>query len=268
MTEKETSPAFQFYARDWLSSSKVQRMSMTERGVYQTLLAFEWLDGSLPTDMKQLAAMVGMKASQFQRMWSSGALCECFVERDGRFVNERLESERQKQRDFRRRQSDNGSKGGRPKPQAIRNPDDSQKNPGLTQVKARALKTEEEDRSSVQVAGCSEGGLGETDSPPMDRWLYALQNDLYPPHRVTRNARTTHAFFDAMAGFPGGPYAAWSHLQANLTANIASHEWASKGMVPSLEKYLADGLWRNVLPAAPPPSEPRRESSRVPTWAQ
>ena len=105
----ELAPAFQFYARDFLSSSKVQRMSMTERGVYVTLLAFEWLDGTLPADLAHLARLVGMKPSPFERLWVSGALHECFIDRDGRLVNDRLEVELQKQAVFRQRQSVNAS---------------------------------------------------------------------------------------------------------------------------------------------------------------
>jgi uncharacterized protein YdaU (DUF1376 family) len=108
------SPAFQFYPKDFLSSSKVGRMSLTEVGTYILLLSHAWLDGGLPTDTRELAKIVHMNPQRFARMWS-GALSECFVERSGRLVNDRLEIEHRKQLEFRRRQSDHGKKGGRPK---------------------------------------------------------------------------------------------------------------------------------------------------------
>lgn len=115
-TAKSTkSPAFQFYPRDFLSSDNVDRMSMTERGVYITLMSKYWLAGDLPADMSELAGMVRMKTPQFERMWTQGKLHLCFHERGGRLVQPRLEDERRKQKEFQRRQSDNGSKGGRPK---------------------------------------------------------------------------------------------------------------------------------------------------------
>lgn len=115
-TAKSTkSPAFQFYPRDFLSSDNVDRMSMTERGVYITLMSKYWLAGDLPSDMAELAGMVRMKPLQFERMWTTGKLHLCFQERNGRLVQPRLEAERRKQKEFQRRQSDNGSKGGRPK---------------------------------------------------------------------------------------------------------------------------------------------------------
>lgn len=109
------SPAFQFYPKDFLSSSKVGRMSLTERGAYITLLAHCWLDGSLKEDPAILARIVGMKEKQFTRMWCNGPLHECFDAKNGRLTNDRLERERKVQADYRKRQVENGHKGGRPR---------------------------------------------------------------------------------------------------------------------------------------------------------
>lgn len=108
------SPAFQFYPKDFLSSSKVRKMSLTEIGAYTVLLATSWLDGSLPNDLPELARTLGVKEAQFRRMWA-GPLGQCFYEKNGRLLNDRLEDERKKQAEFRRRQGDNGRLGGRPK---------------------------------------------------------------------------------------------------------------------------------------------------------
>lgn len=102
---QSTSPAFQFYPKDFLSSSKVGRMSMTERGVYITLLSHCWLDNGLPDDVSQIAKLAGMKQPQFVRMWA-GPLHECFYAKSGRLHNDRLDRERKKQVEFRRRQTD------------------------------------------------------------------------------------------------------------------------------------------------------------------
>lgn len=112
--KRTTSPAFQFYPKDFLSSSKVMRMSLTERGAYITLLSHCWLDGSLPANVAELARLLGVREPQFARMWK-GPLCECFIEKDGRLTNPRLDDERRKQLDYRRRQSDRGKQGGRPR---------------------------------------------------------------------------------------------------------------------------------------------------------
>jgi uncharacterized protein YdaU (DUF1376 family) len=133
-THSKRSPAFQFYPAEFLASRKVHRMSMTERGVYITLLCQCWLDNGLPTDLDELAEGVEMKPDQFKRMWTNGKgkLSLCFAERGGKLHHDRLDAERKKQSDYRRRQADNGAKGGRPT-KSTGEPDN---NPPLSERKA------------------------------------------------------------------------------------------------------------------------------------
>lgn len=104
------SPAFQFYPRDFLSSRKVDRMSMTERGVYITLLSHCWIDHGLPTDLGELAAACRMKLAQFERIWSRGVLSQCFELRGVRYVNPRLEVEWRVQAEYSRKQREKAEK--------------------------------------------------------------------------------------------------------------------------------------------------------------
>ena len=104
-TAKSTkSPAFQFYPRDFLSSGKVDDMSMTERGIYVTFLSRCWLDEGLPVDVSRLAKIARMKPAQFERLWNASPLRECFYEKGGKLQNERLDKERKGQAEFRRKQ--------------------------------------------------------------------------------------------------------------------------------------------------------------------
>jgi len=138
----ETSPAFQFYPKDFLSSSAVALMSMQERGVYITLLCHCWLDGSLPTDPERLARICGLPLPTFRKCWP--AVSERFVTNDdGHLTNPRLERERHKQSDFRRRQSDNGRRGGRP-----RKLDESQALPAENPTLSSGLSQTEPEKSS------------------------------------------------------------------------------------------------------------------------
>ncbi len=109
-SKSSKSPAFQFYPRDFLSSRKVDRMSMTERGIYITLLAHCWIDRGLPTDMSELAYACRMKADKFERIWTRGVLHQCFELRNDRFVNPRLEVERKVQIDYSRKQKEKADK--------------------------------------------------------------------------------------------------------------------------------------------------------------
>lgn len=242
-TTPHKSPAFQFYVNDYLSSSRVQRMSMTERGVYITLLAYQWSDGSLPADLKHLAQMVGMKPGQFERMWTHGPLVECFTSLEpGRLVNERLEVERQKQAEYRRRQTDNGLKGGRPH----RSQSEPKHNPLVTSGKPRALKTEEEDPSGSS-------SLEKKGAPVFDgQAAFARLTAAYPQHRVQHGQRVQTAFIDAL-----GADTAWAaqfqRMLGQLESHKRSHEWRSKPtFIPNLERWLAEGLWLRQLDEEPP----------------
>lgn len=131
----EKSPAFQFYPKDFLTDERVRLMCHTERGVYITLLCLCWLEHSLPQDLTVLARLVDIPALRFQKLWKN-QLVHCFrIGDDDRLHHKRLDEERAKQDHFRRRQGDNGSKGGRPK-KPTENPEpekvETQKNPSLS----------------------------------------------------------------------------------------------------------------------------------------
>jgi uncharacterized protein YdaU (DUF1376 family) len=105
-SHSKRSPAFQLYPAEFLGSHNVIKMGMTERGCYITLLCRCWLNNGLPTDMAELADYCDMKPDRFERIWKNSRLGRCFVERDGKYHNERLDLERKKQSEYKRRQSD------------------------------------------------------------------------------------------------------------------------------------------------------------------
>lgn len=110
------SPAFQFYPKDFLTDEEQASMTIAEAGVYIRLLCACWNHGSLPADLSRLAKLAGATLAEMRRCWP--AVSVKFLPHpmeDGRLINPRLEREREKQHGFRRRQSDNGKRGGRPK---------------------------------------------------------------------------------------------------------------------------------------------------------
>lgn len=243
-------PAFQFYPRDFLMSPKVRNMKMAERGVYITLLSLCWLDGSLPTTMSELATECRMPTSQFKRLWEHSVVAMCFYEKDGRLYNERLDRERSKQLVYLRRQSDNGSKGGRPK----KNPHETQKEPAgftdVTQSEARALQTEDR---KAQILVSREGGSGETEFHG-DEAIRKLQ-EAYPQNRVTYGPLTEEAFIHQLGAKSGDHAEVFATMLAHLENHKRSHEWRIKGMVPRLYKWLSEGLWRNTMDEDAPVGE-------------
>lgn len=238
ISKRTTSPAFQFYPDAFLSSTKVIAMSMTERGIYITLLCACWMDGSLPADMKSLARMVGMKETQFAKLWPHN-IARCFYEDAGRLVNGRIEVERRKQAEFRRRQTDNGTKGGRPRKGLGFS--------GETQTKARANREREEDVLQV-ASSSSEGSLRGT--PPMDTWARELVSQ-YPAQGRCGWNLVERPLFDALAGQGVDVTVAWGNITAALERHKRSHQWRVKQMIPRLDKWLREGLYLQELPEAP-----------------
>lgn len=88
-------PAFQFYADSWLSSLRVQLMSLEEEGAYIRCLAYCWRHGSIPADPATLCRLIGKGCSTTLATVVAGM----FVagKEPGELVHERLEEERQKQ---------------------------------------------------------------------------------------------------------------------------------------------------------------------------
>src|SRR5215831_704618 len=86
-------PAFQFYAKDWLSSKKIAMMTLEEEGAYIHLLAHCWdsPDCTLPDDDSELAQL-----SRMGERWFNGGsttLRKSFVphpRKPGRLTNLRL----------------------------------------------------------------------------------------------------------------------------------------------------------------------------------
>jgi uncharacterized protein YdaU (DUF1376 family) len=125
-TTSGKAPAFQFYAKDFDTGTRA--LSTEEVGAYIRLLCHQWDKGSIPTSVDRLSMIAGLTVQRMRRVWQQVA--EFFIPGDtqGTLINPRLERERTKQAEYRRRQSDHGKRGGRPKgsdnptPKATPNP--------------------------------------------------------------------------------------------------------------------------------------------------
>ena len=84
-------------------------MSVSERGIYITLLCLCWLEQQLPVDAERLAKMVKLPRGVFAKRWPAVAIC--FTEVDGRLIHKRLDVERRKQETYRTLQSKKGQIG-------------------------------------------------------------------------------------------------------------------------------------------------------------
>jgi uncharacterized protein YdaU (DUF1376 family) len=105
-----TSPAFQFYAQDFLVGTA--EMLPEEVGGYIRLLSYQWVKGGVPTDRRKLMQLTGILDSAvldnvLQKFQPSS-------DNSGLLVNVRLETVRQQQLEHKQKQGNNGSKGGNP----------------------------------------------------------------------------------------------------------------------------------------------------------
>lgn len=109
--QREKPPAFQMYAKEFLSDANQAGMSLQESGAYARLMCYEWNEHGkgLPDDAVRCGYMVGATPAQMRRMWP--ALRGCFVPHqtlEGRIVHPRLEKERAKQQAYRDEQAEKG----------------------------------------------------------------------------------------------------------------------------------------------------------------
>jgi uncharacterized protein YdaU (DUF1376 family) len=93
-------PSFQFYPQDFLADINVQAMTMEERGIYITLLCHCWIEDGLPIEEESRLVDEYFK--------KSSAVAQCFIEKDCKYRNPRLDLEREKQRKWREKCSIGG----------------------------------------------------------------------------------------------------------------------------------------------------------------
>ena len=98
-------PAFQFYAGDYLASSRVQLMTLEEEGAYIRLLCHCWIAGSIPKDPAQIARLVGKGCSTTL----ASKLATMFTVKGDSLTSDKMEEIRQARQEW----IDKCKKGGR-----------------------------------------------------------------------------------------------------------------------------------------------------------
>lgn len=105
------SPAFQIYPAEFLADGNTIVMNTTEIGAYCLLLFVCWRENGLPDNIDELAVLTRMSVKQFQSAWDK-RIQRCFIKReDGRWTHKRLEKERLKQIENRKKRQAAGQKG-------------------------------------------------------------------------------------------------------------------------------------------------------------
>jgi uncharacterized protein YdaU (DUF1376 family) len=119
MTVLGKSPAFQFYPEAFLSDENVQLMDYEERGIYITLLSHCWLEGSIPADPGKIARLLKLGEVDL------APILKCFMESEDdpeRLINSRLDRERTKQFEWRKKCSKGGKASARKRVRVVKQP--------------------------------------------------------------------------------------------------------------------------------------------------
>ena len=179
---KGKSPAFQFYASDFLVDEKVKLMNLQERGAYITLLAHCWIEKSIPQNIEALAILCDIDKIGKEIIWQK--VSKCFYLKDGRLHNRRLQEERAKQRQRSAKMSENAAKQWRtPSRQKL-----CSKNKSL-HSKSYALQSSSSVSSSTSVTTNPptplEGGIEDFGKPSQNgEKPYPLKKELPIPARI------------------------------------------------------------------------------------
>jgi len=109
------SPAFQFYAAEFLADENVVMMSNQEVGCYIKLMAYCWREGSIPSDISKIGKLCGEDGLAMAQLWLSIGCCFSSASTSDRLIHKRLETEREKQEKYRFERSESGKKGAKAK---------------------------------------------------------------------------------------------------------------------------------------------------------
>ena len=107
--KQEPSPAFQFYASDWISDPNRMMMSLEEQGAYILLYSHCWRGHTIPTDMEVLARMCNCSLDKINKIFPK--IKHLFEKKDGYLICLQAEEERREQAINRKRKSLAGKKG-------------------------------------------------------------------------------------------------------------------------------------------------------------
>jgi hypothetical protein len=92
MTER--TPALPFYGKDYYDDERVWLASLAAQGLYIALLWHQWQEGSIPSDVRKVAALVGKPEREVRDLWE-GEVSQFFVQMtDNRLANTHLEKVR------------------------------------------------------------------------------------------------------------------------------------------------------------------------------
>lgn len=109
-------PAFMFYASDFAHDQNVELMDVAEVGAYVRLMCSAWTEGSIPSDLKQIARIAKVSPARMLKLWPAIEICWQPLDGDEtRLVQKRMERVRAEQQAYRDQKVIAGKAGARAK---------------------------------------------------------------------------------------------------------------------------------------------------------
>lgn len=245
---REQRPWFQMYPSDFLSSSKVARMSAEERGVFITIMLRSWTDDGLELDEEDLADELDITVERLREILAGRVGRALYEDEEGRLRSKRLEEERALADAKAKTAAENGRKGGRPRKPKETQPVPEETQPLASGTQSGPSKTQSEVRlSEVRLSPSCEGGSG--GAPPRGvgaRLAKVLERELEPipeqamPLIVRLDRQTREARAESDRGMaPEMGEAAWrrhlAHARRDLPAFAAAVELTEERSAANLQ---------------------------------
>lgn len=260
----QKSPAFQFYPKDFMAGTAT--MSLQEVGAYMRLLCYAWDAGSVPTDPNERARIMVCSKAQERDIWNR--VSKKFTLANDTYLNERMEDERKKQSEYRRRQSDKGKASA-----ATRRQPES--NHGSTTVESRlqpegnsssSSSSSEKDQNTHNAPARANGhgnGANAPNSLPRDHRFHAICGKRL---RVCLTESTAAKLAEKWGGVPDDSMPVLQRFVDALEAQIGD---GPKGdflwLTQHFESFMTD---HGRVPVPPPTKAKKSITDEIDEWAR
>ena len=156
-------PAYQEYASDMLANAKYRMMSLSERGLLDTMRKECWVNHKIPKNPEDLARYLGFELKEINQNLTEKVL-GFFKEIDNELICSELEDYRQNQKERERKMSEGGRRGGKNTQDKIKS------DKGTLQATIKPLRRDETSRNEL-----SGGEIrlleGEITNTEIDPWV-------------------------------------------------------------------------------------------------
>lgn len=241
-------PSFQFYPADWLSSMTITMMDAAHEGAYIRLLCYDWMNDGIPDDDAKLASISRLGEGWFKG--GSTVLRVCFKHhptKEGFLTNSRLQTEREKQDEWREK-----SKAG-----------------GLKSAESRRKKAVKGGSTSVARVVQPKGNTSSSSSssitplPPKGEWSESI-NQLwltFPPKSRERSSKAD--FLKAYKKAVNKPDTAVLLESAKQWAACKDWQKDNGQFAPSAHRWLTSRKWESS-----PEDQPKgfKDGGQRPLW--